>query len=255
MSFDFVAALSYLKTAGFDDLRNPALVHAFARRATLPNLISLATDGTLPYDLLVGAGKFLSLESILKLGAAIETIPESKRDSVAAAVAGLIASENLDAALKYASSAPSTNQASAYASILDTMVSTNGKDEAVRLYNSLPENLRNSDPLLFSAGKAFGADDPTKALSLLGQIQDATVRKTAILSYSRDIESRSPEAAIMAIHRAGLSSSGKDAHSQRIFTTWLGHDRDAATAFARTSTLLNDAERGALLRILASPSG
>jgi hypothetical protein len=248
---DFRGAFRFLDSEGFETLSLPGIGPMVAARATSDDLVTIANNATLTTDALLAIGRHLTPNQTAALAGVTTRVEGARVRDAAGVISGLLAAQNLDAATRYASDLAGTPaEAAAFAGIMDQLASSNSPVEAQALWDSLPEAVRSDDLVLFAHGNALRDTDPLAALSSLAAIQDLQTRKLALFAFAKEIEARSPEAAIQALVTSGLGAAGVDTHAARIFKTWSVHDAPAARAFVASADWLSNDQRGRWLAVI-----
>jgi hypothetical protein len=248
---DRASAFAFLRNEGFASLRLRAVAEAIAAQATAADFAAIAEYAEMPYDSLTAVGKFLGPDGTAQLIAATKLVSDQKLPPLAAATADLIAHQNLDAALRYASGLPTTAaQSSAYAALIDELSGTNQLQEAQAVYSSLPANIQTQDNVRFAYGTATIDSSSSGALQELSAISDPHERTMAMVLFARKVEPTAPGAAIDAILNSGLSPVGVMNHASRIMTTWAAYDPNGAQAFIDSATGLSAEQKTALRSLI-----
>jgi hypothetical protein len=248
---DRPSAFAFLRNEGFASLRLQAVAEAIAAKATAADFAAIAEYAEMPYESLAAVGKFQGLDGTAQLIAATNLVDDQKLPPLAAATADLIAHQNLDAALRYASGLPTTAaQSSAYAAVIDELSGTNHMQEAQAVYSSLPANIQTQNDLRFAYGTATIDSNPSGALQELSAISDPRQRTMAMVLFARKVEPTAPGAAIDAILNSGLSPVGVMDHASRIITNWAAYDPNGAQAFIDSATGLSTEQKTALRSLI-----
>lgn len=248
---DYPSALRYMRDHGFEDLYLPGIAALIAARASVDDLVEVASHATMTTDALLALGQDLDPAKLAALADATDRIDVNKQSEAASAIAVLTASRNLDSAIRYAAglSEPSA-KAAAYAGIIDELADSNNTSEAAALWESLSPEIRASDDVLFAHGKALQSLDPMGALESLSAIQDNDTRSLALVAFSRRVEAQSPAAAIQAMALSGMNAQAVDTHVARILKTWTTLDAYAAREYIGSATWMSDTQRAAWLAIV-----
>lgn len=255
LNSDYAGAFAFLRAEKFTSLTLAGIAPFVAMRADVDQLVVVANESALTFDVLQSLGPSLSDAKLHAFIAAAERITPAKQSDVAAGIAATLTSRNLDAALGYAHDIKDPAvQASAFATIIDTLVTKRATTDALALADSLPAVLRNTDAVRFAHGNALSDAAPDQALNSLAGIADPTTRRVALIGFSRNLESRAPAIAIEAIFEAGLTPEGTLSHATRVLQTWSAHDPAAARAFLTSSSALTDEQRSALAARITTPS-
>jgi hypothetical protein len=244
---DRAAAFAFLQHEGFASLGLQAVAKAIAAQASAADFAAIAEYAKDPYYSLAVVGKFLGLDGTAQLIAATKLVSDQKLPPLASVTADVIARQNLDGALRYASSLPTTAaQGSAYAAVIGELSETNQMQEAQAVYSTLPANIKTQDYLRFAYGTAMIDSNPSGALQEISAISDPYERTMAMVLFARKVEPTAPDAAINAILNSGLSPVGVVNHTSRIITNWAAYDPNAAQAFIDSATGLSAEQKTAL---------
>jgi hypothetical protein len=205
---DRAAAFAFLQHEGFASLGLRTVARAIAAQATAADFADFAEYAKDPGYSLTAVGEFLGPDGTAQLIAAAKLVSDQKLPPLASVTADVIAHQNLDAALRYASGLPTTAaQSSAYAGIIGELSGTNHMQEAQAVYSTLPANIKTQDYMRFAYGTAIIDSNPSGALQEISAISDPYERTMAMVLFARKVEPTAPGAAIDAILNSGLCRS------------------------------------------------
>jgi hypothetical protein len=248
---DRAAAFAFLQHEGFASLRLRAVARAIAAQASAADFAAIAEYAKMPYDSLAALGELLGPDGTAQLIAATKLVSDQKLPPLASVTADVIARQNLDGALRYASGLPTiAAQGSAFAAVIYELSKNNQLQEAQAVYSTLPANIKTQDYVRFAYGTATIDSNPSGALQELSAISDPYEKTMAMVLFARKVEPTAPDAAINAILDSGLSPVGVMNHASRIITNWAAYDPNGAQAFIDSATGLSAEQKNTLRSLI-----